>query len=222
MTEPQPPATYAFGSYVLDVGRRQLLENGREVHLSPKALLLLQALLEVRPRAVSRAEIHDRLWPNTFVVDSNVGAIVNELRRAIGDSVQASRFIRTVHGYGYAFHADEERGGEPAPPPVLVVARVLWGERESPLVQGVNVIGRDPQARVHVDDRTVSRRHATITIDASGARLEDLDSKNGTFLEGQRLSQVVELRDDAAFEVGSVRMIFRLTSDGSTHTLMID
>ncbi len=212
--------TYAFGSFVLDVGRRQLLENGREVHLSPKALLLLLALLEVRPKAVSRAEIHDRLWPSTFVVDSNVGAIVNEVRRAISDSAQASRFIRTVHGYGYAFHA-EQRDAAPEPMPVLVVARVLWGDRESPLVQGVNVIGRDPQARVHVDDRTVSRRHATITIDASGARLEDLDSKNGTFLEGRRISEPVELRDDAAFEVGSVRMIFRVTGDGSTQTLMI-
>src|SRR4028119_1683758 len=112
MTEAQPPATYAFGTFLLDVGRRQLLENGREIHLSPKALLLLQALLEVRPKAVSRAEIHDRLWPNTFVVDSNVGAIVNEVRRAIRDTAHASRFIRTVHGYGYAVHA----GAGPAPP----------------------------------------------------------------------------------------------------------
>lgn len=214
MSEEQPPATYAFGSFVLDVGRRQLLEHGQEVHLSPKALLLLQALLEVRPKAVSRAGIHDRLWPNTFVVDSNVGAIVNEVRRAIGDTAQSSRFIRTVHGYGYAFHADED-----AVPPQIVVARVVWSDREAPLVSGSNVIGRDVKARVHVDDRTVSRRHATITIDASGATLEDLGSKNGTFIEGRRIAHPVQLRDDTSFEVGSVRMVFRTTGDGSTQTL---
>lgn len=216
MTEEQAPATYAFGSFVLDVGRRQLLENGREVHLSPKALLLLQVLVEVRPRAVSRAAIHDRLWPATFVVDSNVGAIVNEVRRAIRDSAQSPRFLRTVHGYGYAF-LDEENAA-----PQLVVARVVWNERESALVQGANVIGRDPQARVHVDDRTVSRRHATITIDAAGATLEDHGSKNGTFVSGQRITAPVTLHDETPFEVGSVRMVFRVAGDGSTQTLFVE
>jgi DNA-binding winged helix-turn-helix (wHTH) protein len=217
MTEEQAPATYAFGSFVLDVGRRQLLENGAEVHLSPKALLLLQMLLEVRPKAVSRAEIHDRLWPNTFVVDSNVGAIVNEVRRAIRDTAQASRFVRTVHGYGYAFHAES---GDAAPQ--LVVARVVWNDRESPLVQGENVIGRDPQARVHADDRTVSRRHATITISGTTATLQDLGSKNGTFIAGERLSAPVELHDGTAFEVGSVKMVFRVAGEGSTQTLFAE
>jgi DNA-binding winged helix-turn-helix (wHTH) protein len=213
MTAAQPPETYAFGSFVLDVGRRQLLENGREVHLSPKALLLLQALLEVRPKALSRAEIHDRLWPNTYVVDSNLGAIMNEVRRAIGDSAQSPRFIRTVHGYGYAFHAEEEA------PPQAAVARVVWNDRETALVRGANVIGRDPHVRVHVDDRTVSRRHAVITIDASGATLEDLGSKNGTFIDGRRIQHAVQLRDDTPFEVGSVQMVFRVTGDASTQTL---
>ena len=92
-----------FGEFVLDESRHELLHGGAPVHLTPKAYELLRLLLERRPAAVSKAEIHDRIWPGTFVSDVNLATLVFEIRTAIGDDPHAPRFIRTVRGFGYAF-----------------------------------------------------------------------------------------------------------------------
>ena len=67
-----------FGGYCLDLGTRQLLHSKIEVRLSPKAFDLLHVLVENRTRAVSKAELHDRLWPGTFVTDANLTVLVAE------------------------------------------------------------------------------------------------------------------------------------------------
>src|SRR6266496_4977436 len=92
-----------FGECVLDSDTRQLSVRGQAVHLSPKAFQFLELLLENRPRAVSKSEIHERLWPGTFVSDGTLASLLVEVRSAIGDSARASRFVRTVHRFGYAF-----------------------------------------------------------------------------------------------------------------------
>ena len=93
----------SFGGYCLDVGTRQLLRDGTEVRLSPKAFDLLLVLVDNRTRAVSKAELHDRLWPGTFVTDSNLAVVVAELRSALHDPPRAPKFVRTVYRFGYAF-----------------------------------------------------------------------------------------------------------------------
>jgi len=94
-----------FGDMTFDGGRRLLIRGPDAVHLSPKAFQLLGLLLARRPDAVSKAEIQDVLWPRTFVSETNLPALVNEVRRALGDRAKAPKFVRTVHGYGYAFDA---------------------------------------------------------------------------------------------------------------------
>jgi DNA-binding winged helix-turn-helix (wHTH) protein/Tol biopolymer transport system component len=101
--------TVCFGPFVLDGDRRQLFENGAEVHLSPKAYELLTALVEQRPRAVSKADLQARLWPDTFVQESNLTVLVSEIRNALHEAGRGGRYIRTVHGFGYAFEAEVER-----------------------------------------------------------------------------------------------------------------
>src|SRR5688572_15475706 len=95
-----------FESFRVDFDSRQLFREGTEVHLSPKAFQLLQKLIEIRPKALSKAEIHELLWPSTFVAESNLASIVNEVRRALDDDARTPRYIRTVHGFGYAFCAE--------------------------------------------------------------------------------------------------------------------
>lgn len=109
--------TTAFGEYQLDDARRELLRLGVPVHLTPKAFELLRLLLERRPAAVSKADIHDRIWPGTFVSDVNLATLVFEIREAIGDDPHAPRFIRTVRGFGYAFCDGPCPPQPPAPPP---------------------------------------------------------------------------------------------------------
>src|SRR6266699_2092471 len=92
-----------FGDYCLDLGTRQLLRGKTEVRLSPKAFDLLQVLIDNRTRALSKAELHDRLWPGTFVTDANLAVLVGELRKALHDRPDAPKFVRTVRRFGYAF-----------------------------------------------------------------------------------------------------------------------
>ncbi len=206
-----------FDTFVLDFDRRQLFRGGEEIHLSPKALQLLQLLIGARPKAISKADIHEHLWPSTFVAESNLASIINEVRRALDDDARSPKYVRTVHAFGYAFCA------EPIAPDVrpqgTAAAKLVWEKGEEPLFTGRNIIGRDADAAIRVDDRTISRHHAAIVIRDGRATIEDLQSKNGTFLDGNRVSSPVELRDGAALEVGSVRMVYREISTLSTTTL---
>ncbi len=197
-----------FGDCVLDADRRELLRGEQPVPLTGKAYQLLELLLEKRPSAVSKAEIHERLWPATFVSEVNLATLVFEIRRAIGDRARQPQFLRTVRGFGYAFCAE---------PPVeraeasseAVVCRLFWGDREVSLHPGENILGRDPNAAVWIDSNTVSRHHARIVVTAQGATLEDLGSKNGTFLRGRKLDSPATIEDRDDFLLGSVRVRFR-------------
>ena len=80
--------------------------------MSPKAYELLKLLLEQRPKALSKAELHERLWPGTFVSEVNLAALVNEVRAALGERGRHGRFIRTVHGFGYAFAHEAVTDGD--------------------------------------------------------------------------------------------------------------
>ena len=91
-----------FGPFTVDVETRQLLRDGSEVHLSPKAFDLLCNLIEHRPRVVEKGELLGQIWPDTFVVDAGLNVLIGEIRRALSDDARQPRYLRTVHGVGYA------------------------------------------------------------------------------------------------------------------------
>src|SRR6266850_4896137 len=97
-----------FGDYTLDTDSRQLWRSGSTIHLSPKAFDLLKLLVERRPGAISKSELHERIWPGTFVSDDSLSRLIVEVREATGDDARRPRFVRTLHGFGYAFSADAE------------------------------------------------------------------------------------------------------------------
>lgn len=201
-----------FGECVLDSDTRQLSVRGEAVHLSPKAFQFLELLLESRPKAISKSEIHERLWPGTFVSDGTLTSLLAEVRSATEDSARDSHFVRTVHRFGYAFSgvAEELRGGVSAVRGQRLVYRLIWGNREIALGRGENLFGRDEDAIVWIDDALVSRRHARIVIDETGAVLEDLESKNGTYLRGKRIETPRKLADEDQVTIGPASMIFRV------------
>ena len=212
---------FRFGECVLDDETRELRRDATVVALTPKAFLFLGLLLGERPRALSKEEIHRRLWPGTFVSDGTLTSLAAEARSAIGDDARRPKFVRTVHGYGYAFvgDAEQERGSTAGEPPVRRAWRLFWGTREIALEEGDCVLGRDPAATVLVDHRSVSRHHARIRVSASSATLEDLGSKNGTTLRGKRLTRRVPLTDGDVIRLGSISMTFRVfVLSGSTAT----
>jgi DNA-binding winged helix-turn-helix (wHTH) protein len=195
----------AFAGCIFDSGRRELIRDGTLVHLSPKAFELLRALLERRPHAVPRAELRDLLWPDVIVGHTSLGRTLVEVRAAIGDDARQPRLVRTVHRFGYAFAApavevaDAPAGTQPSR------FRLVWGPREIELATGDNVLGRAPGCSACIDAPAVSRRHAVVAVTESGATLEDLGSKNGTFLRGRRVTAPEPLADKDEISLGAVR-----------------
>src|SRR5262245_11100110 len=89
----------AFGDCVFDSDLRQLVRGGVAVHLTPKALRLLELLLERRPKPISKQEIRDVVWPDTVVAEGSLANVVFEVRNALGDDPREPRFVRTVHSF---------------------------------------------------------------------------------------------------------------------------
>jgi DNA-binding winged helix-turn-helix (wHTH) protein len=202
-----------FGPFTIDTDTRQLVRDGSELHLSPKAFDLLWSLVEQRPRVVEKTELQTRIWPDTYVVDANLNVLIGEIRRALGDSARQPRFIRTVHGVGYAFCGSAaDAGDDPrAAPARLTACWVVAKGRTFRLTEGENVVGRDPECIVWLDSDSVSRRHARIVVDSAQRRvsLDDLVSKNGTELRGNPVRERVELSDGDEIVFGAVRVKLR-------------
>jgi DNA-binding winged helix-turn-helix (wHTH) protein len=194
-----------FGDCVLDSETRELTSLGERVHLSPKAFRLLELLLERRPKALSKEELHGLLWPRTFVSDTALTTLVKEARAAIGDKGRAPRFVRTVPAFGYAFSGEVRRENVRSG----ISCRLVGQGSEVTLAEGDNILGRGDDSVLWLDDETVSRRHARIRVGEGKALLEDLSSKNGTFLRGERLEGPAELQDGDEFCVGVVPLRFR-------------
>ena len=196
----------AFGRFRFDSGMRELLAGAEAAHLSPKAFDVLKLLLERRPNVVDKREIYRAVWPDTFVGDAT---------------------IRTVHRVGYAFAFE----------PVVDLAGAVQPDRPSPsrrcwlsvndrtfhLTEGENVVGRDPQCTVWLDESGVSRRHARIVVAGTSATLEDLKSKNGTFVRGRGVKQPRELADGDVIQFGSTEARFTMWSEGQApETVRLD
>ena len=206
----------AFGEFVLDLGARQVFRAAEEMPLSPKAFQLLELLVLRRPDAVSKEELHRTLWPETFVTETNLANLVSELRTAFGDDARQSRVLRTVQRFGYAFQAQARNlPASAARGEATAACRLVWGRQEFALGEGESMIGRDPAAAIQIDDVSVSRYHARIVLDGSAARIEDLGSKNGTFVRGSRVAGAVPLRDGDGVRVGSVSMVFHRPESGA-------
>ena len=195
-----------FGEFVLDRGTRQLRRGDEERRLGPKAFELLELLLEQRPNVVPRERIRDRVWPETFVSESTLSSVMADLRAALDEDPKQPRFLRTVHGVGFAFCGPAV---EAAPRAGATVYRLVLEDREIVLRPGENLLGRVEEGAAWLDSPSVSRRHARIVVGDGGVLLEDLASKNGTFVGGERISGPTRLADGDSFRLGRVRMKLR-------------
>jgi DNA-binding winged helix-turn-helix (wHTH) protein len=199
-----------FGEFRFDSASRQLLRNDVEVHLTPKAFELLGVLLEAKDRALSKGELTKRLWPDTFVSDANLSVLMAEIRSVLADSPRTPRFIRTVPRFGYAFcgTVTDISRLRPSDPTDTAICWLVAGERRFPLADGENLIGRDPSLPIWFDVTGVSRQHARIAVDRDSATIEDLSSKNGTYVQGERITAAVTLKNGDTIRLGSLQVTF--------------
>jgi DNA-binding winged helix-turn-helix (wHTH) protein len=204
---------------VVEVGTRIVRHAGRDIHLPPKAFDLLLMLVHNRPHAVSHEHLHAALWPGVHVSETSLAALVTQLRKALHDSSDGGPVIRTLHRVGYAFVGDvvveADSPGARAP----AFARILWRGASYDVPLTGSILGRDRDAGIQIDADSVSRHHARLQVSGHEVLIEDLGSKNGTWIAGQRITGAVPLTDGMSFLLGTETLRFEtIRGGGSTRT----
>jgi len=208
---------FSFDPWTLDADRRVLLRGGAPVSLSPKAFDLLRLLAEHHERAFSKAELHQHLWPNTFVSDGSLTILVAEIRQVLQDDAERPRFIRTVRRFGYGFCAPVAKTDASQAAAEARNAWVIWGNKSIAVGEGETILGRALDATIRFDVPGVSRRHARISVAGVDVSVEDLGSQNGTYVRGEKISGRAALGDGDELRLGPVAVFIRLVSpDNST------
>ncbi|MEZ5291355.1 MAG: winged helix-turn-helix domain-containing protein [Vicinamibacterales bacterium] len=205
-----------FGAFVLDLAQRRLFSGEAEVHLQPKAFDLLRALVDARPRALSKDEILAAVWPGVYVSENTLATVVRDLRTALGDDAARPQYIRTAYGYGYAFVGVAAPDGESADRRPFSGWRLLHDHREIRLREGDNILGRTGHDVVVFDSPTVSRHHAAIRVAGERATVEDLGSKNGTWIGATPVTGPTGLTGGAALRLGSVVVTVQFATEVPT------
>lgn len=215
-------ARMRFAEFELDLAAYTLWRGGERVRVQRLPMELLTELVAARGSLVERAQIQSALWGAEVFVDQEaaINTAIRKLRRALGDDADHPRFIETVVGKGYRFVAPVHE----VPGRAAAAARPLFPRfvvrhagTDFALREGDNLVGREPDAHVYIDHPSVSRRHAVIRIGHSQPLIEDLRSRNGTFVDGQRIEKPTPLQDEAIISTGPVILTFHaITGPPST------
>jgi len=104
---------FSFGPFRLDVAERLLLRDGEPITLPPKAFETLLVLVQNSGRLITKRDLMNRLWPDTFVEEANLANNISLLRKVLDDDRQECKYIETVPKSGYRFVATVT---EPATP----------------------------------------------------------------------------------------------------------
>jgi DNA-binding winged helix-turn-helix (wHTH) protein len=224
-----------FAEFELDVGGYVLRRPDGPVRLEKLPMEVLILLVQRAGTLVQRSEIQALFWrPDVYVEhDTAINTAVAKIRRALGDDADTPRFVETVVGKGYRFiapvesdatrqaHSSVNRGRASARRlrtfPSYSATR---GKQEFILEAGKTVFGRDPAAGVYVDHPSVSRRHACLSIGSQGAVLEDLKSRNGTFVNGRRIDGPTNIDHGALIGLGAITLtLIVMAAPASTQPL---
>ena len=97
--------TYEFGPFCLNAAERLLWRDGEPVPVAPKVFDTLVVLVEHGGRLVTKDDLMSRLWPDPFVEEGTLTRNISDLRKTLGESAGAERYIETVPRHGYRFVA---------------------------------------------------------------------------------------------------------------------
>jgi DNA-binding winged helix-turn-helix (wHTH) protein len=183
---------------------------GDVVQLRPRAMDVLACLALAGGQLATKQDLIDAVWRTEYVSEHALTQVIAELRSALGDDARSPTYIENIPRRGYRLVA-------PVTPVAISAASSreaslpfkLQGENgDHPLAQGPNIIGRTPEAEICIDRTEVSRCHARIFVAGTTATIEDLGSKNGTYLNGVRLEQPTPLNNGDEIWIG--RSVARL------------
>jgi DNA-binding winged helix-turn-helix (wHTH) protein len=239
----RPPASFQLGDWLVLPSQGRLVRGDDTAHLEPRTMDLLVLLAVQHGRVISKETILDQVWSDVIVGDAVVRRAVADLRRALGDDARHPRYIETIPKRGYRLLGHVEpveaaglaRGSPPAiarqtpaadgadepllePPMTGFECALEWGEHRHRLAEGVTVIGRDASAALQIPCGRVSRSHARIIVARGRATIEDLGSKNGTFVNQHRLEAAAVLSDGDQIALAGVVLVFRSLVSAETET----
>lgn len=210
-----------FGDFELDIAAFTLRREGIPVRLEKIPMEVLVLLVEHAGTLVARDSIHAALWGGGVFLDRDaaINTAMRKIRKALGEDVERPRFVETVVGKGYRFVGQIVRETADAQRQVAVY-RLTRGTDTFALHNGDNLIGRDPDVQVFLDHPSVSRRHARISITGDRVVLEDLNSRNGTCVDGRGITSPTDVHDGAIISVGPITLTFvSLSSVASTRPM---
>ena len=200
---------FRLGEWLVQPRLDRLVRGRVEVHVRPKLMDLLVFLARHAGQVVAKQEILTAVWAKPFMGESVLSGLVAELRAIFADDAHDPRFIETVPKRGYRLVAPVDPSDDDTDAGADAVCVLLLGGRRIPLAEGQHVIGRGPDVAVRIDSTEVSRRHAAISVHEGCVAIEDLGSKNGTFVGKDRVFEARALRNGDHVRVGDVLMIFR-------------
>ncbi len=94
---------FLFGDYALDIDRRELTRGSELISVGPQVFDLLVYLVQNRARVVSKDDLLEAVWHGRIVSESTLTSHINAVRKAVGDSGEKQRLIRTVARKGFRF-----------------------------------------------------------------------------------------------------------------------
>ncbi|HEY9502349.1 MAG TPA: transcriptional regulator, partial [Pyrinomonadaceae bacterium] len=97
---------HRFSDFTIDIEQKVLLRGGKAIPMAPKVFETLLALVENHGRIVLKEELMKRLWPDTFVEESNLTFNIQQLRKSLGDNAREPFYIETIPRRGYRFIAE--------------------------------------------------------------------------------------------------------------------
>ncbi len=205
-------SAFPLGEWVVEPQLGRLTRGSATISLEFKVMDVLLCLARKPGVVVTRSDLIDTVWATEYISDNTLTHAIAELRSALGCDAKNPSYIETIHRRGYRLlecvsEPNDTQTGTADKPSCF---QVITGDRRVRLKNGENLIGRIPWATVTIDSIQVSRRHARIIVKGSTALLEDLCSKNGTYLNGRSLTDPASLADGDRIGLGSHIVVLRL------------
>ena len=207
---------FHLGAWLVEPTLDRISRDGAVVRLRPRAMDVLILLAGMAGKLASKQQLIDAVWRTEFVSDHALTQVVAELRAALGDDARNPAYIENIPRRGYRLVAAVTpiAASIPQVRDAALPFKLQGADRDHPLVQGPNVIGRTGDADICIDRTEVSRCHARITVQGTTATIEDLGSKNGTFLNGERLDRTMLLSNGDEIWIGRSVARFRFLVEG--------
>ena len=216
----QPRQPFGLGEWRVEPTLDRISRGNETVKVAPRVMQVLLCLADHPGQVVTKRQLIGTVWDKEFVTEAALTRCIAILRRILGDNAGQPRYVENIPRRGYRLVMPTELLSDPeAAEQQRSRCWLSYGMRRFVLSDGENLIGRASDAAVRIDSKGVSRHHARVEVTGAQATVEDLGSKNGTFLEGRRLDAACELHDGDQLAVGTVTMVFQVYKpQGSTET----